>query len=434
MLKQELLVWPHRCKLLKYQEQEYRRGEGMQKFGNRAAELICGAPLKLSLLEWGCCLQRKGTRRAGFWLDGLGLRVLAHLLNLGDQALRQLCVRHLAHEIVGHVRLQAHLGRTARNRHLVNLVLQLHQAIEELLRTRRAAKNVDVDRDDLVHALQHGVAVERPSHGGAASHGNHPLRVGHLRVDALHYGRHLQGDGAGDDHQVGLARAGAKDLRAEARDIEARGGRGDHLDGAAGQAKRHGPDGGLPRPVENVVHRADHQVLFKTVVDPAHRTPSVPSFFPGWRRKKRAAEPGAPYGFEAIHKRAPSCPSEPTAGSLGTPLAEPKSSALAISTKPPACSSCRCKLSSPRPARKHSRPPETNTRCASRSIASWLPPLEKLSSEKIPSKNSSRHGISSAAPTAKSTLSESRASALAWAIRSCEMSRPAAIPVAPETA
>jgi len=42
--------------------------------------------------------------------------------------------------------------------------------------------------------------------------------------------------GAGDDHQVRLARAGAEDLGAEAREIIVTGGGGDHLNGAARQA------------------------------------------------------------------------------------------------------------------------------------------------------------------------------------------------------
>ena len=51
-----------------------------------------------------------------------------------------------------------------------------------------------------------------------------------------------------------LARAGPEDLGAEARDIEARGAGGDHLDGAAGQTERERPDGRFARPVEHVIH------------------------------------------------------------------------------------------------------------------------------------------------------------------------------------
>src|SRR3712207_9423264 len=51
----------------------------------------------------------------------------------------------------------------------------------------------------------------------------------YLQVDTADGGRHLPGDGAGDDHQVRLARRGAEDLSAEAGEVVARGGGGDHL-------------------------------------------------------------------------------------------------------------------------------------------------------------------------------------------------------------
>src|SRR5205807_5731540 len=67
-----------------------------------------------------------------------------------------------------------------------------------------------------------------------------------------------------------LARAGTKHLRAKARDVETCGGRGDHLDGATGEAEGHRPDSGLARPVEDVVYRAYQEILFKLVLQPAH--------------------------------------------------------------------------------------------------------------------------------------------------------------------
>ena len=41
---------------------------------------------------------------------------------------------------------------------LLDLLLQLHEAVEQRLGARRAAGHVDVHRDDLVDALQHAVA------------------------------------------------------------------------------------------------------------------------------------------------------------------------------------------------------------------------------------------------------------------------------------
>ena len=49
----------------------------------------------------------------------------------------------------------------------LDLALQLHQGIEHSLRTRRTARQVDVDRDNLVDALYHAVAVLE----GSTAHG-----------------------------------------------------------------------------------------------------------------------------------------------------------------------------------------------------------------------------------------------------------------------
>src|SRR5208283_5261296 len=100
---------------------------------------------------------------------------------------------------------------------------------------------------------------------------------GHLVPDALHHRGHLQRDCAGHNHQVALARAGAKHLRAEARDIEARRGSGDHLDRAASQAERHGPKCGFARPVEDVIDRGDQKIFLEAVINPTH---AIPSFGP----------------------------------------------------------------------------------------------------------------------------------------------------------
>src|SRR5438105_10087776 len=61
----------------------------------------------------------------------------------------------------------------------------------------------------------------------ARAHGDHPLGVGHLVIDALDDRRHLQRDRAGHNHQVTLPWAGTEDFRAEARNIKTRGRGGD---------------------------------------------------------------------------------------------------------------------------------------------------------------------------------------------------------------
>src|ERR1019366_7800475 len=81
------------------------------------------------------------------------------------------------------------------------------------------------------------------------------------------HGGHFERDRAGDDHEIALPRTGTEDLGAEARDIEARGAGGDHLDGAAGQAERKRPDGRLASPVEHVVHAGGDDILLELVLD-----------------------------------------------------------------------------------------------------------------------------------------------------------------------
>ena len=82
--------------------------------------------------------------------------------------------------------------------------------------------------------------MERAAVAGAAAHGNHISRLGHLLVKHLDPLRHLVGDGPGHEHQVGLTGRGAED-HPESVEIVARGAGGHHLDGAAGKPEQHIP-------------------------------------------------------------------------------------------------------------------------------------------------------------------------------------------------
>ena len=119
-----------------------------------------------------------------------------------------------------------------------------------------------------IHALDDVVAVpEGPARVGARAHGDAPLGVRHLLVDALEHGRHLDGHGARDDHQVGVARRGPRD-HPEALDVEARRERGHHLDRAAGQPERHRPHRGLTRPVEELARGGYREPPAREVLEP----------------------------------------------------------------------------------------------------------------------------------------------------------------------
>jgi hypothetical protein len=114
---------------------------------------------------------------------------------------------------------------------------------------------MDVDRDDLVHALEDGVVVEHPAGARAGAHRDHPLRLEHLVVDLPQRRCHLVGDAARDDQQVGLARRGAEDLGAEARHVVAGGDDRHHLDRAAGEPEGVGPDRASLRPGDGLLDR-----------------------------------------------------------------------------------------------------------------------------------------------------------------------------------
>src|SRR5688572_18460136 len=118
---------------------------------------------------------------------------------------------------------------------------------------------------DQVHALHHVIAVLEigPAAHGAGAHGDDVLGVGHLVVEPFDPACHLIVDGSGDDHQVGLARSGAEGAGAEAVEVEARRPDGHHLNGAAGQPERHGPEAVAPPPVDEEIEAGDDDAFFE---------------------------------------------------------------------------------------------------------------------------------------------------------------------------
>lgn len=93
-----------------------------------------------------------------------------------------------------------------------NLPLQLKYAIHQSLSRRRAPRNVDVDWEDPVDASEDAVAIVIVSSAvGARPHADDPAGLGHLIVAESDGRRHLVGDCASDDHDVGLSRGGSED-------------------------------------------------------------------------------------------------------------------------------------------------------------------------------------------------------------------------------
>ena len=134
-----------------------------------------------------------------------------------------------------------------------NLLLQLKDAVEQRLSRWRAPGDVNVNGNDPVDAPDDAVAVVVvPSSIGAAAHADDPFGVGHLVVALADGGGHLVADGAGDDHDVGLARGGPED-DAQAVLVVSRHGRVHHLDAAAGEGKGERPHGAVSRPRHELV-------------------------------------------------------------------------------------------------------------------------------------------------------------------------------------
>jgi hypothetical protein len=135
----------------------------------------------------------------------------------------------------------------------VDLFLELENGVENRFRARRTAGNVNIDRNDLVAALEDSVVVENAAGSSTSAHGNDPLGLRHLIVKLANDGAHFDGKATGDDHEVGLPGRRTKNFCAETGEVVAGGSHGHHLDGATGEAKAEGPDGTLASPVHGLV-------------------------------------------------------------------------------------------------------------------------------------------------------------------------------------
>ena len=132
-------------------------------------------------------------------------------------------------------------------------MLQFDDRLQNRFRPGRAAGDVNIHRNNLVNALYHRVVVIKPAGGSAYAHGNNPLGVGHLFIN-LFQDRSLF-KGYRTRHQKKVCLPGRKpyQLRAKAGDVKYRSGHPHKLDGAAGRAKGHGPEGVFLTPGQNRV-------------------------------------------------------------------------------------------------------------------------------------------------------------------------------------
>jgi hypothetical protein len=134
-----------------------------------------------------------------------------------------------------------------------HLLLQLENTKHQRLSRRRTAWNINVDGNNTITSSSNRVGIMIIATSiGARAHGNNPARVRHLIVDLTESGGHFVGEGAGDNHYVGLTGRGAEN-DAHAVLVVARGGQVHHFYGAAGEAEGHGPEGALASPVGDLI-------------------------------------------------------------------------------------------------------------------------------------------------------------------------------------
>ena len=148
--------------------------------------------------------------------------------------------------------------------------MQRQDGVHQGLGAGRATGGVDIDRHDLIDALDNGVVVEHPAARRAHAHGNDPLGLHHLVVDLAQDGSHLLGHPAGHDHQVGLTRRGPEDLHAVASQVVVGSTGGHHLNGAARQAERRRPATPGPRPLHEVLDLGRDEVVLETLEAVGH--------------------------------------------------------------------------------------------------------------------------------------------------------------------
>jgi hypothetical protein len=142
----------------------------------------------------------------------------------------------------------------------LNFFLQANQSFQQRFRTRRASRNVNVHRDKLIDALQHGITAIHPAARCARAHGDAPFRFWHLLPNTLYGQRHFVSNGAGDNHDIALPRRESHYLGTETCDIEARSCRRHQFNCATGQTHRHGPERILAHPVHGSVELCENDV------------------------------------------------------------------------------------------------------------------------------------------------------------------------------
>jgi hypothetical protein len=118
------------------------------------------------------------------------------------------------------------------------------------LRPRGATRDIDINGDDLIHALHHAVDVIHPPTIRTGTHGDHPFGFCHLFIKPQHDRSNFLEDGSGDNQEVSLARRTTQDLSSEPSEVITGCEDRCHFDKATGCPEKQGPEAILTGPVD----------------------------------------------------------------------------------------------------------------------------------------------------------------------------------------
>src|SRR5687768_9427210 len=125
-------------------------------------------------------------------------------------------------------------------------MLNSHNSVDDLLRTRRATWYIHVHRYDPVDPLKNAVGVKDTTAAGARADAQNPARFSHLLIYLAQHRPHLLGDRSHDHEEVRLSRRKAQTFGSEAREIIMRAHRRHEFNSATRRRERQWPDGIFP--------------------------------------------------------------------------------------------------------------------------------------------------------------------------------------------
>ena len=142
----------------------------------------------------------------------------------------------------------------------LDLFLQTHESFQKRFGARGTSRDINIDWDQLIDALQDGVTPIHPTARRARTHRDTPFRFRHLLPDPFNRQGHLVGDGAGDNHDVTLSWRKPHDFGAEPRDIEPGSGCCHQFNRTTGQTHGHGPERVLSHPIHRRIELGENDV------------------------------------------------------------------------------------------------------------------------------------------------------------------------------